>query len=246
MSEHIDIFETIFRIKDHISDNDFLELNNQIQKLIQENMQLKNENKNLRNEIPEQDEDSEEEEEYIEDSSSEEIEVEIEVEVEEEVEILPCNCLNNWKFPDVLIPQFNQCFCLTSDETLKNCENFKKLMEQFPLIENLFHKIDLPFVEEPSDGECERGNFINFTRILLSLFEQSRGKKKKTILTFVVYDFMIKNIKFLKDNSRYAEVVLKKLKNEFMADPEYFVIAQEYNVNINKWLEIIQNTIAIA
>lgn len=210
MSEHIAIFDTIFRIKDHISDNDFLELNNQIQKLIHENMQLKYENKNLKNEIPEQDEDSEEyiEEGYVEDSSS----IEVEVDIEEEVEILPCNCLNNWKFPDIIIPQFNQCFCLRSDETLKNCENFKKLMEQFPLIENIFHKIDLPFVEEPSDGECEKGHFVNLTRILLSFTEESRGKKRKTIFTFVMYDFLIKNIKFLKDNPRYTEVVFKKLK----------------------------------
>lgn len=43
MSEHIDIFNILYAIKDKISDNDFLELNNKIQKLIQENKDLRKE-----------------------------------------------------------------------------------------------------------------------------------------------------------------------------------------------------------
>ena len=43
MSDHIDIFNLIYSIKEKISDNDFLELNNKIQKLIQENNELRKE-----------------------------------------------------------------------------------------------------------------------------------------------------------------------------------------------------------
>ena len=43
MSDHIDIFNILYAIKDKISDNDFLELNNKIQKLIQENKDLRKE-----------------------------------------------------------------------------------------------------------------------------------------------------------------------------------------------------------
>ena len=49
---------------------------------------------------------------------------------------------------------------LESDEKMRDCENFKKLLDLLPLLENLFNKIDLPFIEEAINQEYEK-DFIS-------------------------------------------------------------------------------------
>ena len=231
MDEHIDIFNIIYSIKDKISDNDFLELNNKIQKLIQENRQLK-----TSNEIHIYVSDSEESEESEEESE----------ELEEESEHNQCICSTRWGLFDSNIDSKNvdDYFCLDSIESIKKCENFKRLFDTLPLMKNLINKIDLPFVEEPIEQEYVKELFIFIVRILLSLVDRIIGKRKKIIIFFVMYDYLIRNINFLKDNQKFTEGCLKKYE-EIVADEDLVYYAREYNVNYLRWNEILKSILQV-
>ena len=112
MSEHIDIFNDIYSIKDKISDSDFLELNNKIQKLIQENKKLKESQTRIIRIIPQMD--------Y---SSSEEEDIQFPI-IPQVVSRPICNCSSRWNFPDTSTKpsdEISNYFCIESDEKMRDC-----------------------------------------------------------------------------------------------------------------------------
>ena len=58
-------------------------------------------------------------------------------------------------------------------------------MEQFPLIENLFHKIDLPFVEEPINSEYNKNDIVRVSKVLLEIIENIREKMRSMVKCMV-------------------------------------------------------------
>jgi len=245
MTDHIDIFSIIFAIKDKISDNEFLELNNGIQKLIEENQKLKQEKRSIIRIIPSIDSENIHYR-YESDEESSENEEEDEEEEEEEGQINICTCVNQWNFLDDNIRpigELSNYFCLRTDETMRNCENFRKLMHILPLLENLFQKIDLPFAEESIEGHLDGINLNIIIRVLLSIINKMPCKRKKSIITFVLYDCLIRNIDVMCGSDakkRFCETVLKKFE-DFLEDSEFVQYAQEYNVNYTKWIDIMKN-----
>lgn len=211
MEEHLSIFEDIYDIKDSITDGQFLTLNNKLQKLIQEN-------KDLRESLANHD--------LI-------------------VEQPQCSCSTRYVFPDIfnlIENDISEFFCVQSYERLANCENFKRLMERFPHLENIFRRIDLPFAEEPIYQEYIKDEVVLISEILLFLVKNVSEKKDKAIITFVLYDFMIKNVNFMKDYQFYTKLLISKFE-ELLEDEEYIPIALEYNVSYTKWLDIMKSII---
>jgi hypothetical protein len=211
MEEHLSIFEDIYDIKDSITDGQFLTLNNKLQKLIQEN-------KDLRESLANHD--------LI-------------------VEQPQCSCSTRYVFPDIfnlIENHLSDFFCVQSYERLANCENFKRLMERFPHLENIFRRIDLPFAEEPIYQEYVKDEVVLISEILLFLVKNVSEKKDKAIITFVLYDFMIKNVNFMKDYQFYTKLLISKFE-ELLEDQEYIPIALEYNVSYTKWLDIMKNIV---
>jgi len=115
-------------------------------------------------------------------------------------------------------------------------------MDKLPLLENLFQKIDLPFAEEPTYNKYIKEEYSLIIKILLLFIEKFTEKKSKSIIVFVIYDFMIKNINFMKDNKIYATICLKKCE-ELLKDCEHQQIALEYNINYIRWIDIIKSII---
>jgi len=204
MSNHLDIFEDIYDIKDSITDGQFLTLNNKVKNLIQENKHLR---QSLSN--------------YV------------------------CCCSMRYVFPEMFNLTENdltEFFCVQSYEKLVSCENFKRLMEKLPHLENIFRRIDLPFAEEPIYQEYVKNEVILVSEILLFLVKKVTEKKDKAIITFVLYDFMIKNMNFMKNYQFYTKLLISKFE-ELLEDEEYIPIALEFNVNYTKWLEIMKSVI---
>jgi len=156
-----------------------------------------------------------------------------------------CSCSTRWIFPDSyrVTDNLTTCFCLESLEKMQNCENFKKLMEKLPLLENIFHKIDLPFVEEGIYQEYVKQDYTMICKILLFIVEKMFIKRNKIIITLVMYDFIIKNANFLKDYQRYAIATSNKFE-ELLTDSDFISIALEYSINCAKWLDIMKSTIS--
>lgn len=156
-----------------------------------------------------------------------------------------CCCSIRYVFPDIfnlIDNNLSEFFCVQSYERMVNCENFKRLMERFPHLENIFQRIDLPFAEEPIYQEYVKDEVILISEILLFLIKNVSEKKDKAIITFVLYDFMIKNVNFMKDYQFYTKLLISKFE-ELLEDEEYIPIAVEYNVNYTKWLDIMKSNI---
>ncbi len=233
MDEHLSIFDDLYDIKDKISDSQFLILNNKIKNLVREN---KNFRKFLkRNEVSYDVLFVEEGEEESEEESEEEIPMDIGT---------VCSCSTRYVFPKILDhnEDISEYFCLSSQERMMNCENVKRLIEKLPLLENLYRKIDLPFIEEPTYNEYIKDEVKLIMKILLFLTGKVPRKRNKSIISFVLFDFMIKNINFMKDNQIFITTLLDKLQ-ELKTDEEYITIASEFNVNYTKWLDIIKSMI---
>ena len=302
MDNHLDIFNDIYAIKDKISDNDFLELNNKLQKLIQENNDLKEkkikqrrrrmvlipidnyrllrdnsavivnqeqrQNREHQNreheeldeeneELDEENEDFDEEHEELDeeheelDEENEELDEENEdldeehEELDEEHEELDreCKCSRRWCFPEMTDNNYIKYFCLSSIVSLRQCENFKRFILEFPLLENLFEKIDLPFVEEPIYEDYDKKKVVMITRIFLEFIDKINEIKMKSLLNFVLYEYYIRNIRFLIDYPKFAKTTLNKLEKFIEEEPEFVICGQEYNINYKKWYEIIKNIV---
>lgn len=156
-----------------------------------------------------------------------------------------CCCSMRYVFPDIfnlIENDISEFFCVQSYERLANCENFERLMERFPHLENIFRRIDLPFSEEPIYQEYIKDEVILVSEILLFLVKNVSEKKYKAIITFVLYDFMIKNVKFMKDYQFYTKLLISKFEG-LLSDEEYIAFALEYNVNYTKWLDIMKSNI---
>jgi hypothetical protein len=161
------------------------------------------------------------------------------------VEQPQCSCSMRYVFPDIfnlIDNDISQFFCVQSYERLVNCENFKRLMERFPHLENIFRRIDLPFAEEPIYQEYVKDEVVLISEILLFLVKKVSEKKEKAIITFVLYEFMIKNVNFMKDYQFYTKLLISKFE-ELLEDEEYIPIAVEYNINYTKWLDIMKSII---
>lgn len=229
---HLDIFEDIYDIKDNITDGQFLTLNNKVKNLIQENENLKQSLSNY----------TRVDEEFY----------DFEPEIIDEQSVVPsqdirnvCICSTRYVFPNRCNTEehdLSEFFCVQSYERMVNCENFKKLMEKLPLLENIFRKIDLPFTEEPIYQDYIKHEIVLIGHILLFFIKKVYEKKDKTIITFVMFDFMIRNINFMKDHKLYTTTCITKLE-ELLAYSEYIPLTIEYNVNYTKWLDIMKNII---
>ena len=117
--------------------------------------------------------------------------------------------------------------------------------EEKPLLENLFHRIDLPFTEEAINGDSNDTETAIIIKILTSLHrnEVISSKRNKIIVSLVCFDFTIRNAKFIKyvlNPKVLIETMSKKLK-AFSDDPVFLQIALEFNVNVTKWINILDN-----
>jgi hypothetical protein len=115
-------------------------------------------------------------------------------------------------------------------------------MEKFPHLENMFRRIDLPFAEEPIYQEYIKDEVILISQILLFLIKKVSEKKDRSIISFVLYDFMIKNVNFMKDYQFYTKLLVSKFEG-LLEDEEYIAFALEYNVSYTRWLDIMKSTI---
>jgi hypothetical protein len=156
-----------------------------------------------------------------------------------------CCCSTRYVFPDMfnlIENDISEFFCVHSYLRIANCENFIRLIEKFPHLENIFRRIDLPFAEEPVYQEYVKDEIILASEILLFLIKKVYEKKDRAIISFVLYDFMIKNVNFMKDYQFYTKLLVSKFEG-LLEDEEYIAFALEYNVNYTRWLDIMKSTI---
>ena len=132
---------------------------------------------------------------------------------------------------------YQDYFCLESLDKLKECKNFKELLLDIPLLQNLFEKVDLPFAEDISDKEYNFENFKSILHILIMLNIFITNSRSKIIVMLCIFHYLIINFKFCTNYPNFFSVGITKF-DEVIKDNEFINITKEFNIDIDKWKKI--------
>ena len=165
-----------------------------------------------------------------------------------------CSCSSRWRYPlKSLNPKkvffdyqfkYLDYFCIESDESLKNCENFKSLVSELPLLNILYNeKCKLVFTKDAIHDIYDKDHIIMILNILLQITEKTQEYFLKLVIFFVLIDFLLRNNKFLIDNQNLAIVSLNKIQEFINNHKNALIFALKYNINLKKWLKILKKNI---
>lgn len=155
-----------------------------------------------------------------------------------------CSCeILNINIYGSTIPVENY-FCNVNHIT-RECYNFNMLCVELPLLKNLIpNHCDDNFTNNiiNSNINIDKNYYNKIINILSTFNTIFRNKNKKIIIMLVLYDFIFRNIGIIK-SSEYAILIdtIKKKYIEFSNDNDFINAQNLYNIDKDKWLEIINN-----
>ena len=149
-----------------------------------------------------------------------------------------CDCLSRFVYPDDFPRSgnqhtYSQMFC--QGIYILQCENFKRFCGEYPLVNNLVRPQNIPFadIETYAPYELSTVKMVLFLIILLN--EAINSKRHRIITMLLLFDFAMRNIKYLFDNREtFSRIVYDKFIY-CMSDDEFMIIAEEFNINLNNW-----------
>lgn len=168
--------------------------------------------------------------------------------IEETHEDTLCTCTSRFSYPEDFpisgsYRTYSQMFC--RGMRIFECENFKRLCEEHPLLNNLIERQNMPFADRETYATYDSPKVKMFFSILLSLNDMLAFKRHKIIVVFNLFDFAVKNIQFLTDNKEsFGQVAYDKLIF-LMLDHEFIEMAKEFNINLENWKLAIERAIAL-
>ncbi len=232
------IFDLIDSIKSKVSSQEYLDLMNTAQTLVQEIKDLE----------------QEEEMSEVSDSSSisnEDINAQMsdsDSEIEERSNYMPCDCVSRFAYPDDFpmsgnTQTYSQMFC-RGEARIFDCENFKRLCEEHPLLNNLTERQNIPFADRETYAPYDSPKVKMFFSLFISLNDIFYSKRYKIIISLILFDFAMKNIQFLADNPRSLGKVSHEKLISFMYDQEFLMISEEFNINLENWRLALERAIA--
>lgn len=231
-----EIFDLIDSIQSKISSQEYVDLMNTAQQLVQK----------IR--------DSEQEEEMsvISDSSSTDgyqnpmSDSSSDDEIEETSDT-PCDCLSRFAYPDDFprngnYQTYHDMFCRGIG--IFECENFKRLREEYPLLHNLTESQNYSFADSETYAPYDSQKVNMIFSIFISLINMFAFKRHKIIITLILFDLAMKNIQFIADDrDSFGHVAYDKFIS-LMYEPEFPEIAEEFNINLDNWRLALERAIA--
>ena len=259
IEEQNELFNRIFNNKENINDDDYLQINNKLHKIIKENRELYKENKNksdVLDVINQRCKNLENDNGKLLNLNVELCKIIKKLKSNESSQIQSfqtvsnddekhCYCSSKWNFSITstkYIFDYADYFCM---DNLKHCDNFKELYKHCPLMENIFGKSNASFVEEAIYKDYDSSYVKMIIKILLLFIKDFKEAYNKTVIILITFDFLLRNINFVieKENQIFAKIVLKKFE-EFSNDNIIFMpIAESYNIDFNKWYKTIKDII---
>jgi hypothetical protein len=153
-----------------------------------------------------------------------------------------CSCeILNINIYGSTIPVENY-FCNVNHIT-RECYNFNMLCVELPLLKNLIpNHYDNNFTNDIINSNINKNYYNKIINILTTFNAIFRNKNDKIIITLVIYDFIFRNIGIVK-SSEYTILIdfIKKKYIEFSNDNEFIDIQNRYQIDKEKWLEIINS-----
>ena len=188
------IFDLIDSIQSKLSSREYLDLMKTAQQLVQQIKDLE----------------QEEEMSEVSDSSSisnEDINAQMsdsDSEIEERSNYMPCDCVSRFAYPDDFpmsgnTQTYSQMFC-RGEARIFDCENFKRLCEEHPLLNNLIERQNMPFTDRETYAPYDSPKVKMFFSLFISLNDIFYFKRYKIIISLILFDFAMKNIQFLADH----------------------------------------------
>jgi hypothetical protein len=236
------IFDLIDSIQSKISSQEYLDLMNTAQLLVQaiedgeqEEMSVISDSSSIdsgriyRRNIP-----------MSESSSSED-------EIEETSDDTPCDCLSRFVFPEDFPTSgshrtYSQMFC--RETRIFQCENFKRLCEEYPLINNLIEHQNMPFADSETYAPYESPKVKMVFSLLITLNDMLYYRRHKIIISLILFDFAMKNIQFIADyRVSFGQVAYDKFIS-FMYEDDFPNIAEEFNINLENWRLALERAIS--
>lgn len=236
------IFDLIDSIQSKISSQEYLDLMNTAQQLVQaiedgeqeEMSEISDSSsivsgQNYRRNIP-----------MSESSSSDS-------EIEETSDDTPCDCLSRFVFPEDFPTSgshrtYSQMFC--HGIRIFQCENFKRLCEEYPLINNLIEHQNMPFADSETYAPYESPKVKMVFSLLITLNDMLDYRRHKIIISLILFDFAMKNIQFIADyRVSFGQVAYDKFIS-FMYEDDFPNIAEEFNINLENWRLALERAIA--
>ena len=231
------IFDLIDSIQLNITSQEYLDLMNTAEQLVQQIEDL------------EQEEISE-----VSDSSSisdEDINAQMsdsDSEIEERSNYMPCDCVSRFAYPDDFpmsggnTQTYSQMFC-RGEARIFDCENFKRLCEEHPLLNNLIERQNIPFADRETYAPYDSPKVKMFFSLFISLNDMFYFKRYKIIISLILFDFAMKNIQFLADHPQSLGKVSHEKFIFFMYDEDFIEIAEELNINLENWRLALERAI---
>lgn len=224
MQNHIDIFNTIFSVKDKLTENEYLLLNNDAQKLLKLIDKQNEEIKKLTSIIT---------------TTNDTISI-IEY---ENLKISPCSCIDNFSLclnADCnnfkLLCDINPNFKYIHSITMENNTCINKDINNIQFIDyKIYHNNYL------DKHTCM---FLSLCRRFIDPINNEKIKiHVKCFITFVMYDSFLRNFEYInfikyKHKALYIETINKFNQNKLFFDKRCIEIANYYNIDLLKWKEI--------
>lgn len=237
-----DIFDLIDSIKSKISSKEYLKLMNTAQKLVQkikdsEQAEISAISDSASNDggriyVSNDRYDS---------SSSDE-------DIEEISDDTPCTCVSRFSYPEDF-PTFgsnrtySQMFCRRNN--IFQCENFKRLCHEHPLINNLIEQQNMPFADSETYAQYELPKVKMVFSVFITLNDMfGYNRRHSIIISLILFDFAMKNIQFIADHrDSFGRVSYDKFIS-FMYEEDFPEIAEEFNINLDNWRLALERAIA--
>jgi len=168
-------------------------------------------------------------------------------EIEETSDDTPCDCVSRFAYPEDFPISgshrtYSQMFCHRMN--IFQCENFKRLREEYPLINNLIEHQNMPFADSETYAPYESPKVKMVFSLFITLNDMFDYRRHKIIISLILFDFAMKNIQFIADNrDSFGQVAYDKFIS-FMYEEDFPNIAEEFNINLENWRLAFERAIA--
>jgi len=167
-------------------------------------------------------------------------------EIEETSDDTPCDCVSRFAYPEDFPisgnhQTYSQMFC--HGMRIFECENFRRLCEEYPLVNNLIERQNMPFADRETYGPYESRKVKMFFSLFITLNDIFDYRRHKIIISLILFDFAMKNIQFIADNrNSFGHVAYHKFIS-FMYEDDFPNIAEEFNINLENWRLALEQAI---
>jgi hypothetical protein len=172
-----------------------------------------------------------------------------------------CKCEKMFNFCEDNFNEGSDIFCKKDTESsifdVMNCDNFKNFSKRFPVlghlvsnihsdIENISNLDDIQKLFTPKVIVCHYNKLemVNTIKIFLKLVDSTKGTYYKAWICLSMYEFVLRNWKFCKDNKNFKKVFMFKWVDEFVpSEPIMVDLGRKINPYFDQYTEFFKDNI---